>query len=111
MRISKDLLISESQPLKWLQYAVYGSVILYFGRNIFIPINFALLISFILYPICAWFQRKGMGRLMAVILSISLLMIFGLLVLALLIYQFFGFLDEWPVIQVKLSQAVTDLSQ
>lgn len=110
MRVSNNLLISESVPLKWLQYAVYGSVILYFGRNIFIPINFALLISFVLYPICAWLQKKGMGRLMAIILSIFLLVVFGLLIFALLVYQFLAFLDEWPAIQLKLGQAGTDLS-
>jgi predicted PurR-regulated permease PerM len=105
------MLISESAPLKWLQYAVYGSVILYFGRNIFIPISFALLISFVLYPICAWLERKGVGRLMAIILAIFLLMILGLLVVALLVYQLIGFLDEWPAIQSKLGQAVSDLSE
>jgi predicted PurR-regulated permease PerM len=111
MQISKSLIVSESIPLRWLQYVVYGSLILYVGRNIFIPISFALLISCILYPICAWLQRNGVGRLMAIILSISLLMILGLLVLALLVYQFIGFLDEWPAIQVKLGQAVAELSQ
>jgi predicted PurR-regulated permease PerM len=108
MQISKRLVISESGPLKWLQYAVYGSVILYFGRNIFIPISFALLISFILYPICAWLQRKGMGRLMAIVLSITLLLFLGLLIIGLLICQFVGFLDEWPTIQSKLGQATAD---
>ena len=103
MQISKSLFVSESTPLKWLQCAVYGSVILYFGKNIFIPISFALLISFILYPICAWLQRKGVGRLMAIIMSITFL--------ALLVYQFIGFLDEWPAIQLKFGKAVADMSK
>lgn len=104
-------MISESTPLKWLQYTVYGSLILYFGRNIFIPISFALLISFVLYPICAWLEKKGVGRLMAIILSITSLVLLGLLLLALLVYQFVGFLEEWPAIQSKLGQAVADLSE
>jgi predicted PurR-regulated permease PerM len=111
MQISRSLTISELTPLKWLQYVVYASLILYFGSNIFIPISFAMLISFILYPICAWLQKKGMGKLMAIVLSITLLMVLGLLIVALLVYQFIGFLDEWPAIQLKLSQVVSDLSQ
>ena len=111
MHISKSLIISESEPLKWLQYAVYGSVILYFGRNILIPISFALLISFVLYPICVWLQKKGMGRLTAIILSITALMILGFLIVALLVYQFVAFLDEWPAIHSKLSQAAAELSE
>jgi predicted PurR-regulated permease PerM len=111
MQVSKGLSSSESIPLKILQYAVFGSVILYFGRNIFVPISFALLISFVLYPVCAWLEKKGIGRLMATVLAISLLMILGLLVVALLVYQFVGFLDEWPGIQNKLSQAFLDLKE
>lgn len=111
MQIPKDILISESRLLKWLQYVVYGSVILYFGRNIFIPISFALLISFVLYPVCVWLERKGVGRLMAIVIAICLLMLLGVLVLALLVYQFISFLDEWPSIQEKFSQAVSDLSE
>jgi predicted PurR-regulated permease PerM len=90
---------------------VYGSVILYFGRNIFIPISFALLISFVLYPVCAWLEKKGLGRLVAIVASISLLILLGLCLVALLIYQFIGFLDEWPAIQEKFNRAVADLSE
>jgi predicted PurR-regulated permease PerM len=97
--------------LRWLQYVIYGSVILYFGRNIFIPVSFALLISFILYPMCAWLERKGLGRFTAIISSISFMITLGLLIVALLIYQFIGFVDEWPLIQSKLGGALTQLSQ
>lgn len=110
MTVHKDLLISESKPLKWIQYVVYGSLILYFGRNIFIPISFALLISFVLYPICAWLERKGLGRLMSIVVAITLLMLVGVLLLALLVYQFISFLDEWPAIQQKFSGAIAELS-
>jgi predicted PurR-regulated permease PerM len=105
----KRLLISESTPLKGLQYAVYGGLILYFGREIFIPISFALLISFVLYPVCSWLEGKGIGRLTAIVLSITLLMLAGLMVVGLLIYQFMGFVEEWPAIQSKVSSAVVDL--
>jgi len=109
-KLSTNGIISDSQPLKVLQYIVYGSIILYFGREIFIPISFALLISFSLYPICAWLEQKGMGRLTAIVLSLSLLVFIGLLIAALLIYQFLGFLEEWPAIQSKVSQTLVDLS-
>jgi predicted PurR-regulated permease PerM len=111
MQLSKNLIISESMSLKWLQYVVYGSLILYFGRNIFIPISFALLISFILYPICAWLEKKGVGKLTAIIISITCLILLGLLLMALLVYQFVGFMEEWPAIQSKLGQAITDFSE
>lgn len=64
-----------------------------------------------LYPVCAWLEKKGSGRLTAIIVSISLLMLSGLFIVALLVYQFISFLDEWPGIQEKLGQAVADVSE
>lgn len=104
-------MISESATLRWLQYIIYGSVILYFGRNIFIPISFALLISFVLYPICSWLERKGVSRVMSIVLALTFLMMLGLLLVVLLVYQFVGFLQEWPAIQAKFAGAVSDLQR
>jgi predicted PurR-regulated permease PerM len=103
--------LSEFDLLRVLQFVVLASVILFFGRNVFIPISFALLISFVLYPVCAWLERKGFGRLTAIILSILLLIFFGILVVALLVYQFVGFVEEWPAIYSKLGKAFADLTQ
>ncbi|HEY5917054.1 MAG TPA: AI-2E family transporter [Chryseolinea sp.] len=94
----------------YLQYVVYGCLILYFGKDIFVPISFALLISFVLYPVCTWFQKKGMGRLTSIIASLSILMIFGLLIVTLLAYQFVSFVEEWPAIQAKLGRSISELS-
>lgn len=102
---------SEFDFLKVLQFVVLACVILFFGRNVFIPISFALLISFVLYPICAWLERKGLERLTAIIVSISFLLVLGILVAALLVYQFVGFIEEWPTIQTKLGDAFADLTQ
>jgi predicted PurR-regulated permease PerM len=110
IQFSKTL-FSEFDFLRVLQVVVLASVILFFGRNVFIPISFALLISFVLYPICAWLERKGFGRLTAIVVSISLLIVLGLLVVALLVYQFVGFIEEWPIIYLKLGTAFADLTQ
>jgi predicted PurR-regulated permease PerM len=96
--------------LQLLQYIVYGSVVLFFGRDIFIPISFALLISFILYPVCIWMQRRGMGKLTAIIIALSLLIIVGLLLVALLVTQTLSFLQEWPLLQTKLVAVTEEIS-
>lgn len=57
--------------------------ILYIGRTFFVPLAFALLLSFILYPLSAWFEKRGMNRIWSTItavVSFSLIMA-GLLVL------------------------------
>jgi predicted PurR-regulated permease PerM len=91
-------------------YIILSSVILYFGRNIFIPISFALLISFVLYPLCSWMESKGIGRMTAIILSITLLLVLGIAVIALLVYQVMSFVEEWPAIQLKVATALAELS-
>jgi predicted PurR-regulated permease PerM len=106
-----ETLSQDVSAIKWLQYAVYGSLILYFGRNIFIPVSFAVLISFILYPVCAWLERKGIGRLSAILIPLTGLLLAGLLIVALLVYQFVGFMEEWPVIQDKLMHTLAEFRQ
>ena len=101
---------SDTTILQVFQYVVFGSILLYFGQDVLIPITFASLISFILYPVCVWMEQKGIGRLMAIITSISLLIIVGLFVVTLLIYQFMSFLNEWPALQGKVAKSAQELS-
>jgi predicted PurR-regulated permease PerM len=110
MRIQTIVPGPDTSILRILQYIVFGSIILYFGKDVFIPISFALLISFVLHPVCAWMEKKGMGRLTAILIALSLLIIAGLLLVALLIYQFASFLNELPALQEKLSKSIEDLS-
>lgn len=97
--------------LRWLQYIVYGALLLYFGRDILIPLSFAALISFVLYPVCAWLERKGAGRLTAILLSVALIVILGLLIIALLISQLVSFIEEWPALLQKINRSFEDISR
>ncbi len=111
MRIQSRSTDSGRGVLSVLQYIVFGSIILYFGRGVFIPISFALLISFVLYPVCVWLERRGMRRLLAITIAISLLILAGLLIVALLILQFISFLNEWPALQGKLASSMQEISR
>jgi predicted PurR-regulated permease PerM len=93
-----------------LQYVVFASIILYFGRHIFIPLSFAALISFVIYPFCKWLEKRGCNRITAILINIIFLffVLFG--ILALLMSQLVGFLDEWPVIQSKMIESLNNLS-
>ena len=57
--------------LKILEYIVIVSFILYFGRTLFIPLSFALLISFILYPVCGWFEKHGFSHSFSIFKAIE----------------------------------------
>lgn len=110
MNISK-LTVTSRSHIRWLQYVLYGGLLLYFGRDILIPLSFAALISFVLYPVCAWLERKGVGRVTAIMISVILIILLGLLILALLVTQFIAFLDEWPSLHEKINRSLGDVSR
>lgn len=101
----------EHSLLRLLQYIVFGSFILYFGRNLLIPFSYALFISFILYPICNWLERKRVSRALAILLSLTLLFILLVAVVGLLINQLTLFSKEWPLIRIKLHDLMADISR
>ena len=111
MQIKRYPVSNHTLYLQALQYIVFGSILLYFGRDIFIPLSFAVLISFVLYPVCAWLERKGAGKFTAILISVSILILLGLLLVALLVNQFLAFINEWPSIQLKIEKSFEDLSE
>jgi predicted PurR-regulated permease PerM len=96
--------------LETLQFVILVVALLYFGKAIFIPLSFSLLISFILYPICKWLEKKGVSKTMAIAISL-----FGLLILLcafiyLLLLQIASFSNEWQSLSIKLTETTTQLS-
>ena len=111
MAQSQQPFTSRAPALRWLQYLLYAGLLLYFGRDILIPLSFAALISFVLYPVCAWLERKRVGRLTAIILSVMLIIILGLFIVALLISQLMAFVEDWPTLLEKINRSFQELSR
>ncbi len=94
-----------------MQYVLYGSIILYLGRDLFIPLSFAALVSFILYPFCAWLERKKVGRMTAIVIGLLLMLVLISLIFFLLAQQFSLFLKEWPTIKIKIQDLINQTTQ
>jgi len=77
-------------------------VILYLGRNVFIPLSFALLIACILYPLCQALEKRGVHSVLAIAISMCSLVIFVTGMVWLLVWQIGGFASEWGHLQIKL---------
>jgi len=102
--------VKKISALEILQYIILVSVILYFGKTLFIPLSFALLISFILYPICKWMEKKGIHQTVAIALSLfTVTFLFGVIIY-LLFVQLFEFSNEWQTLELKLQEALSQLS-
>ena len=95
--------------LEILQFTILLSILLYFGKTLFIPLCFAMLISFILYPICKWMEKKGVNRSISIFLSISLVTSLLLTIVYLLFLQLSEFLNEWHTLKIKFSESLTEL--
>lgn len=88
-----------------------GGFILYFGRPLFIPLGFALLISFLLYPVCKRLETFGMPSLMAILIAVSVVVILVGGLMALLIQQLLHFIDVWQPLKEKMSGSMNLLSK
>lgn len=93
-----------------MQFIVFGGIILYFGRDVFIPLSFALLISFVLYPPARWLEEKGLSRMSSILICVFAMMLVLLAVMVLLFSQLLGFLQELPLIREKLTGTLKELS-
>lgn len=102
---------SDNQPLVVLQYIFFSVVLLYWGRPLFVPVCVALLISFILYPLCRWLERHRISRLMAIFTAITLSLLLVGALLGLLSYQFAAFMKEWPELSLKLDMLINQIDQ
>lgn len=96
--------------LKFAGSALIVVLLLYWGRGLFVPLSFALLISFILYPICKWLEGKKFGRISAIAISLSLLILLSSGLLYLVLMQLVSFVREWPLVQAKLIGSLQSLS-
>lgn len=107
--------IPNNQPgqIKYLQTTTLVLVIcmlLYFGRSLFIPLSFSLLIACVLYPICAWLEKKGMNRTFAIGVAMLLLLALGAAIVTLLLFQISSFFTDWPALQLKLQESISSIS-
>lgn len=108
--MESNLRRTDTSYLRIMQYIVFGSIILHFGQDIFVPLSLALLISFVLYPIASWMEQKGVSRMASILICVLALMLLLLALVFLLINQFLDFLRELPLIRDKFSDTLNQLS-
>lgn len=83
---------------------------LYLGRTVLVPFAFSVLIAFILYPICAWLEKKGFSRLWAIIVtivSVSLLVVGITFLFSAQIVDILKDLDDFTARLNEVLEAVT----
>jgi predicted PurR-regulated permease PerM len=96
--------------LEILQFTVLLSLILYFGKILFIPLSFSILLSFIMYPICKWLESKGFNKIISISICIFSVSVLLFSILYLLFIQLIAFFNEWQLLKIKLLEVVSQIS-
>lgn len=95
---------------RWLLMTSLTCALLYTGKALFIPISFALLISFLLYPICSWMEGKGFSRSLAIGAGILMITLMIGAVILLLVNQFSAFRESWSGMSTKMETTLDQFS-
>lgn len=97
--------------VKYLQIIVFGAIILYFGRPLFVPVAYSLFISLVLYPVCKWLEQHRWPRSLAITAGLLIVVIlFGMMIYLLLI-QINVLRQDLPQLLEKIKPAINELQQ
>ena len=89
---------------------IFVAVILHFGQSVFMPLAFAMLISFALSPVVNFLKRKGASQIVAVVAAVILAFLgIGLFIL-LVVWQFTGLAAELPRFQGNIIGKIEGLT-
>lgn len=100
----------QQQYLTILQYIVFGSLLLYVARTVLVPIAYSVLLALVLYPVCAWFERRGWSRSAAIFAGVSMVTVLLLVLIGLLVWQATKFGTEWPALKQRVITSIGDFS-
>ncbi len=97
--------------LKYLQIILISAVLLYFGKTLFIPLFFGLLIAIVMYPICKWLEQHGWNRPLAITVCLLIVALLFAGLLALLVWQVKTFSKDVPAMINRLEGAVHEFQK
>lgn len=79
------------------------------ARTFLAPLVIGIVLSLVLYPIANKFERWGLSRSPASLISATILFIISLAVVAVVSFQVQNFIDEWPSIVENMSPKLSQL--
>jgi predicted PurR-regulated permease PerM len=97
--------------LRILQTIFFTSAILYFGRDLLVPVLYGLFIAIVLYPVCKRLERRRWPKSLAIAAGM-LIVISGFLVIGyLFFYQLSLLRNDIPAIAQKVKPGIAQLQQ
>ena len=96
-----DMKFSLSKINEILLFAVLATIVLYFGRQILIPVIFAAMLSMLMAPVCRKLDNRGFHRVSSALVCILILLTVFVLSMAIVIGQISSFADDLSFIEQK----------
>ncbi|MBS1687543.1 MAG: AI-2E family transporter [Bacteroidetes bacterium] len=95
--------------IKYLQVILFGGLILYFGKTLFIPAFFGLLVAIVMYPVCKQLEHRHWPRSLATTLALSIVIIIFITLIWLLGLEVNYLLRDIPAIAKRIEKDLPDI--
>ncbi|HVS96023.1 MAG TPA: AI-2E family transporter [Puia sp.] len=98
----------------WLYYSsvllavILTSVLLYFGRPVFMPLAIAGMLSLVVLRPCAWLEKRRIPRLVTALLSAIAFIIIVAGMVLLVNWYIHRFAMDWPQLENKIRSVIAD---
>jgi predicted PurR-regulated permease PerM len=86
---------------------VTAVAIIYWARSILIPITLAVFLAFVLSPLAAWLQHRGLGRTFSVLLVVGMVVLGWVGIGGIIMHQMVLIADSLPDREVAIKAKVT----
>lgn len=102
---------AKRSKLEYLPLVVFMAILLYFGRTLFIPMFYGLLIAIVLYPVCLWLEQHRWPRSMAISLGLTIVIILFAALVTLLVLEINAFRRDLPELRTRVGPALLQFQQ
>jgi len=92
--------------LRIMQLILFSALIMYFGKTLFIPLFFGLLIAIVMYPVCKWLEAHRWSKALSITACLFIVTILFVLLLVILLWQIKILAGESPEIINVLKAAL-----
>jgi predicted PurR-regulated permease PerM len=82
---------------------------LYWAQKVLVPVALAILLAFLLTPVVAWLQRRGLGRTPSVLLAVALAFALVIALGTTILWQLRGLTAELPRYKDNIAQKIVSL--
>ncbi len=93
----------------WLLLIGLSLALMILGKQLFIPLTWALLFAFILFPFCDWMEERKIGRTWSSLIATLIFTILSSVILFYLVYQSVRILQQEGAVYGTISEAFENI--